>query len=387
MPSIRVSRKDFSACVKFFAAVMSAALAILTVPLRDASISAQDFPAVIGRIEGDDLQVVTATSSGPQTNASPTVVASGSDVTVRTGHALLMLNTGGEVSVCGPAHFRLIESSGTVTLALDYGRVHPTLENSEAFTIYTPTVVATPVAIAGGLRDTTLGLEQTGEMCVLAQRGATRVEPQFAGQSMIVPQGGSVILSGGQLSSVTTDTSSCSCDYPRARLNSSRQPASASADESASSGADIAVLAAPVAPPARRIENVPAPAASGKEPVYTVLMPALSFSANSPEPPTVTAASAPAPESILLVREVRLRPLFEYRGHVNPAPAVEHLDSAAEPPSVPPSATGPGSAAEPAPPKQSPGSKPSLLDRFREFFHRLTTDSETSPCAGVGCKA
>src|SRR5215472_15582617 len=97
--SIRVSRKDFATCVKFFAAAVAAALAILTVPLRDASIAAQDFPAVIGRIEGDDLQVVTATSSGSQTSASPTVVASGSDVTLRAGHALLMLNTGGEVSV------------------------------------------------------------------------------------------------------------------------------------------------------------------------------------------------------------------------------------------------------------------------------------------------
>ena len=38
---------------------------------------------------------------------------------------------------------------GAVTMALDYGRVHPSLSSSETFTIYTPSVVATPVAISG----------------------------------------------------------------------------------------------------------------------------------------------------------------------------------------------------------------------------------------------
>jgi hypothetical protein len=384
--SIRVSKKDFAVSVKFFVAAVSAALAILTFPLRNAPISAQDFPTVIGRIEGDDLQVVTATPSGAQTNGAPTVVASGSDVTVRTGHALLMLNTGGEVSVCGPAHFKVIESSGAVTLALDYGRVHPTLENSEGLTIYTPAVVATPVAIAGGLRDTTLSLNETGDMCVLTRRGAMRVEPQFAGQNMIVPQGGSVILSSGQVSSLQADASACSCDYPRARLDLSRQRVVAAAGEHTSLPADIGLLSAPAAPPARKVENTPPPSTSGKEPVYTVLMPALSFSADSPEPP---ASPAPAPESIMLVREVRLRPLYEYRGHVNPAPAVEHLGSSHETPSLPPaSASAPGAGLEPPDPaKQSPGSKPSILDRLREFLHRWTTDNETSPCAGAGCRA
>jgi hypothetical protein len=275
-----------------------------------------------------------------------------------------------------------------VTLALDYGRVHPALENSEGLTIYTPTVVATPVSIAGGLRDATLGLESTGEMCVLAHRGAMRVEPQFAGQSMIVPQGGSVILSGGQLSSLTADASACSCEYPRARLDSPapKQPASADAGQHGSPALDIAALAAPAAPPSRRVDNATPPVASGKEPVYTVLMPALSFSANSPQPPpapAVASAPAPAEETILLVREVRLRPLFEYRGHVNPAPAVERFnvspDSSLPPP---PGAPEPGASS-----KQKTAPKPNLLDRFREFFRRWTTDNETSPCAGVGCKA
>jgi hypothetical protein len=365
-----VQKSHLAIGVKLFSAALLAVVA--TVSLRDAHISAQDFPAVIGRIEGDDLEVATTTPSGVEKDAAPTAVASGSDVTLRSGHALLMLNTGGEISVCGPAHFKLIQSSGSVTLALDYGRVHPSLETSDAFSIYTPTIVATPIAIAGGLRDTTLGLEPGGEMCVLTARGALRVEPQFAEQSILVPQGGSVSLSGGQVSSLQADASACSCDYPRAHLDApapATPPASASAARS-QPPLDIGLLASPVAPPRRKIDNVPPPSASGKEPVYTVLMPALSFSANAPEPPP-----APAPETIMLAREVRLRPLYEYRGRVNPAP-----EQAAVPPSQPlPTASASHE-------KQSPPSKPSLLDRMRNFFRSLTTKNGSGPpCAGVGC--
>jgi hypothetical protein len=136
VPSIRVRKDHLAIGLKLLSAALLAVVACVS--LRDTHISAQDFPAVIGRIEGDDLEVATTTPSGVERDASPTVVASGSDVTLRSGHALLMLNAGGEISVCGPAHFKLIQSSGSVTLALDYGRVHPSLESSNEFSIYTP---------------------------------------------------------------------------------------------------------------------------------------------------------------------------------------------------------------------------------------------------------
>jgi hypothetical protein len=366
--AIRVRKDHLAIGLKLFSAALLAVVA--SVSLRDAHISAQDFPAVIGRIEGDDLEVATTTPSGVERNAAPTVVASGSDVTLRSGHALLMLNTGGEISVCGPAHFKLIQSAGSVTLALDYGRVRPSLESSDTFTIYTPTIVATPIAIAGGMRDTTLGLDQSGEMCVLTERGALRVEPQFAEQGMIVPQGGSMSLSGGQVSSLHADASACSCDYPRAHLDAPSAAPAASAPPSHAPQVDIAALASPVAPPRRKIDNTPPPSASGKEPVYTVLMPALSFNANSPEPPPT-----PAPETIMLVREVRLRPLYEFRGRVNPAP---EQAAPTQPQSAPPASASPN--------QQAPAPKPGFFDRMRNFFRSLTSNNnETSPCAGVGC--
>ncbi len=355
-----MQRKHLANWTKIFAVALLAIVAAFSI--RDAHISAQDFPAVVGRIEGDDLEVVTTTPSGIETDAAPTVVASGSDVTLRSGHALLLLNAGGEISICGPAHFKLIKSSGAVTLALDYGRVHPSLESADAFTIYTPTIVATPIAISGGPRDMTLGLEQSGEMCVLTSRGAMRVEPQFSDQSVIVPQGGTVSLVGGQIESLQADASACSCDFPRAHM----EPPKSVPPPHSQPARDVGTLAPPLPPQRKRTENSPPPSASAGEPVYTVLMPPLSFDANSPEPPP-----DPAPETILLVREVRLRPSVVFRGHVNPAPS-----PAAERP-APPVARAPSD-------DRPSESQPGFLDRVRTFFHRLTSGSQ-GPCAGAGC--
>lgn len=346
---------------KISAVVLLGVIAALSI--RHAHISAQDFPVVVGRIEGDDIQVVTTTPSGTETDAGPTVVASGSDVTLRSGHALLLLNAGGEISICGPAHFKLIRSSGAVTLALDYGRVHPMMQTSDAFTIYTPTIVATPIAISGGLRDMTVGLDQSGEMCVLTARGALRVEPQFSAQSLIVPQGGTVSFSGGQIDSLQADTAACSCDFPRAHMETPRPPLTPHSQ----SVQDFGALPAPLPSQHKKTDNSPpTPSASAGEPVYTVLMPPLSFNANSPEPPP-----APAPETILLVREVRLRPSAVFRGHVNPA-----ASPAAEQPATP--------AARAPSDDRPPESQPGFLDRVKTFFRRLTSSSR-EPCAGVGC--
>jgi hypothetical protein len=361
--SLTIPRKHLATWTKIFAVALLAIVAALSI--RDAHISAQDFPIAVGRIEGDDLEVVTTTPSGIETNAAPTVVASGSDITLRSGHARLLLNAGGEIGICGPAHFKLIKSSGAVTLALDYGRVHPLLESADAFTIYTPTIVATPIAISGGRRDMTLGLEQSGEMCVLTARGALRVEPQFSDQSVIVPQGGTVSLAGGQIESLQADASACSCEFSRARMETPK-----SAPPSYPQPArNVAPLNHPLPPERKRTENAPPPSASAGEPVYTVLMPPLSFDANSPEPPP-----DPAPETILLVREVRLRPSVEFRGHVNPAPS----QASASP--APPAAPTPSDDRPSGPPR----SQPSLLDRVRTFFRRLTSTGQ-APCAGAGC--
>lgn len=329
---------------------------------RGSRTSAQGFPSVVGRIEGDDLEVVTTTPSGIERDAAPTVVASGSEVTLRSGHALLMLNAGGEISVCGPAHFKMLMSSGALTLALDYGRVHPSLESQETFTIYMPTVIATPIAIGGGRRDMTLGLDQGGEMCVLTRSGAMRVEPQFSDQSLLIPQGGTVNMSGGQIDSLPGEATDCSCAFPRASMKPV-QPVPAPPP------IEISTLHRPMEPEAKKTDDTPPPAPA-TEPVYTVIMPPLTFDAHSPAPPP-----DPDPETVLLVREVRLRPAVVFRGHVNPAPS----DASAAP-----SATLTAAAVAPRTSDDRPANaSPGLTDRVRNFIHKLTG---WGPCAGAGCK-
>jgi len=308
-------------------------------------------PAVVGHIEGDDVVVKTTTSVGLETHEAPTDVASGSDITVRSGHALLLLEQG-EVTICGPAHLRLLKSPGSITLALDYGRVRPSLDSADAVTIYTPMIVATPVAIGAEARDTTLGLDQDGNMCILTTRGAMRVEEQLSGRSLLVPQGGTVSLTSGLIDSLRADAASCGCDFPREGAEAPRRSALR----------EITPLSRPLGPEhAKPAADAPAPPPV-EEPVYTVLMPPLSFDASSPAPPP-----DPSPETILLVREVRLRPTTVYRGHVSPAPKPAEGSAALAP--LPP----------PAPPPQ-----PSFLSRVRNFFRRWTGQA---PCNGAGCRS
>jgi len=346
--------------LKIFASIFLAILVLQS--FRGGRTSAQDFPTVVGRIEGDDLEVVTKMPTGIETDAAPTDVASGSDVTLHSGHALLMLNSGDEISICGPAHFKMLKSSGALTLALDYGRVHPSLNSPDTFTIYTPTVIATPIAIAGGERDMTVGLEQGGEMCVLSKSGAMRVEPQFSDQSLLVPQGGTLSMLGGQIASLPGDVFACSCEFPRASMQRTQPSAPAPPRE-------ISALHHPLEPEAKKENDASSQPAAVEEPVYTVLMPPLTFDANSPAPPP-----DPDPETILLVREVRMRPSVVFRGHVNPAPSSA---------SAAPASTPADSQAPPRPSDDSPvQSQPGLVARARNLFRRLTG---WGSCAGAGC--
>jgi hypothetical protein len=325
--------------------------------LAPARLDAQGIPAVVGHIEGDDVVVKTATGVGVETDAAPTDVASGSDITVRSGHALLLLEHG-EVTICGPAHLRLLTSAGSVTLALDYGRVRPSLDSPDAVTIYTPMIVATPVAIGAAARDTTLGLDQDGNMCILTTHGAMRIEEQLSGRSMLVPQGGTVSLMGGQIDSLHGDAASCGCDFPRGSAEAPRRFIPR----------EVTPLSPPRSPEHEETAAATPPPPPEEPPIYTVVMPPLSFDASSPAPPP-----DPSPETLLLVSEVRLRPITVYRGHVSPAPRPVEASAALAP--LPPSTL------PPAP--DAPAPQPSFLSRVRNFFRRWTGQT---PCTGAGCR-
>jgi hypothetical protein len=286
---------------------------------------------------------------------------------VRSGQARLTLIEGGEIGICAPAQFSLLKSGGAITLALNYGRVHAQLGPSVPLSVYTPQVVATPIAVGAGLRDSTVGLDSAGAMCVRAERGAVRLELQFTGENLLVPQSGEIALAGGQLDALRETPGGCQCEILAVRAVRAAGPP-------AERGALVVTeLARPIRPPLKKekpeTSETPKPPAVD-EPIYKVLMPPLMFDASKPTPPP-----DPSPETILLVRKARVRPSVVFHGRVEtppapPAPsaAQEQLASAQRPPS----------SIEDRPAKK----EVTLATRIKNFFRRLTL---RGPCAGVGC--
>jgi hypothetical protein len=305
-------------------------------------------PGTIGRVEGKDISVEgTAAASGGNATTAPSIyVSNGSVVTVHSGLARMVLAAGGEIEICGPAKFTLLQSSAAITLALNFGRVHVLLPVTVALRIFTPTIVATPLEIRGARRDVTIGLDLSDSLCVLATSGALRLEQQFTGEILDVPQLGEFFLAAGKLSPVAGTPGSCRCEELQARaapapaipdvviapkLEPAPSPATSPAAQPdpappATEAAPeplvtLGVLADanrahPVAPPQNHEAPDP-PAISIPE--YKIVMPPLTFSAHSPEPPP-----DPTPDLIMLVRVARAEPQWQFIGHVE-APHLEEV--------------------------------------------------------------
>lgn len=306
---------------------------------------------VVGRLYGDDVTVQGTVSSESNYGVNTALLASGSDITVRSGRAQIELMHGGAVAICGPAHFTLLESGGAITLALDYGRVRPQVDAQVAFTVYTPLIVATPVAIGTNPRDLTVGLDQQGAMCTLTSRGAARIEQQLSGQSVLIPQGGEIRLNGGQLGTMQSANGSCDCELLVTR-------------NTAPKGIELSM---PVPNPATRPRPAAAPPPPPREqPIYRVYLPPLTFDASEPEAPP-----DPDPAHILMVRQAQ--PLQEL-------PFEEHAEPTAEAASdyVPPLAqVVPVKAVAPA----TQPKRPNIFARFfGAIFHR-----NRPHCVGTGC--
>jgi hypothetical protein len=313
-----------------------------------APVRAQDAPpGTIGRVEGKDISVegAAAAGGGNATIAPSIYVSNGSVVTVHSGLARMVLAAGGEIEICGPAKFTLLQSSSAITLALNFGRVHVLLPVTTTLRIFTPTIVATPLEIRGARRDVTIGLDLSDSLCVLATSGALRLEQQFTGEILDVPQLGEFFLAAGKLSPVAGTPGSCRCEELQARaapapaipdvviapkLEPALSPATAPAAQpdppppatevKPEPLVTLGVLADanrahPVAPPQNHDAPDP-PAISNPE--YKIVMPPLTFSANSPEPPP-----DPTPDLIMLVRVARAEPQWQFTGHVEAPHLVE----------------------------------------------------------------
>jgi len=303
----------------------------------------------VGAIEGEAIAVTGPMSVQTINGLVATVLHSGSDVRVKSGIAHIKLVEGGEIAICGPAHFSVLKSGNSLTIALDTGTIHAHIERSPALTMYTPQIQAQPVAIGGGAQDTVVGFDAAGAMCVRTNRGALRLEQQLTGQNVLVPQGGSVFLANGQIDSLRTDTGQhCSCELQLA--------------EAAPPPPEISQLAT-AAEVHRKVEdvkpNVPTvepskPMTPKEQPVYQVFIPPLIFNAKSNVQPEID------PKMIMLIRRVRVRPTLIFQGKVEgDAVPVKAAVVAPPPPATPP----------PTPP--APVKTASLTERVRNFFRKL----------------
>jgi hypothetical protein len=249
---------------------------------------------VIGRLSGDDVSVTGAIGFESENGRTTALLVSGSDLTLRSGQAKVDLPQGGDIILCGPAHLSILKSGPAITIALDYGQVHLQVGPTAHVTIYTPLLVVTPEAIGDRERDLTVGLDQKGELCVMVLSGAMRIEEQFTGESLIVPQGGDIEIDGGELRALRGGSRKCSCELLVSGDNARKQ-IEASA-------------------PAHPSPSVPVAARAPESVTSRIDMPPLTFDAS-------TAAPAPGltSEALLVIRELVADPPISFRGAVRPA--------------------------------------------------------------------
>lgn len=305
----------------------------------------------VGAIEGDSISIDGPMSVDVVHGQVRTVLRSGSDVRVKSGQAHIKLVEGGEILICGPAHFSVLKSGGALTLALEGGIIHAHLENDLVLTVYTPQIQARPISIGGGPEDVLVGLDSVGAMCIRANKGAVRLEQQLTGQSVLVPQNGEVLLSNGQIESLRTAAGSCTCEVEIAA-----KPAPEATEVSVLASAEEIKKAAED----RKADPPPAttpPPVEKPEPVYQVFMPPLRYDANAKVQPDYD------PSLIVLVRRVRVRPTLIFQGKVEGDPVITR----ATPLPPPPAARKPASAQKPA--------DDSTWIRVKTYFRKLWSPS------------
>jgi hypothetical protein len=331
--------------------LLAASSAVLGAALFAATAARSDNPSddTVGSIEGEAISL-----QGPMTvevirGQVKTVLKSGNDIRVKSGQARLELVEGGEIAICGPAHLSVLKSGGSLTVALDSGTIHARIEKRPALTVYTPQIQAKPIAIGDGVQEALIGFDSPGAMCVRATSGAIRLEQQLTGQSVIVPQGGDVILNNGQLEGLQNTGGRCTCD-----LQVAKDPPPPP---------ELSRVATPEEIQQRNVEakktpapEKPAPPTAKQEPIYQVFMPPLAYDARAK-----VQRDNFDPKLILLVRRVRVRPTLIFQGHVQDKP-VSAQNTATTATAVPKPA--------PAAPATAQAEN-SLFNRIRAFFRRL----------------
>lgn len=320
---------------------------------------------IIGTIEGNAIALKGPMSVQVVGNEVKTLLRSGVDVRVKSGHARIELTGGGTIAICGPSHLSMLKAANGLTIALDSGTIHARVEGNLALTVFTTQILAKPIAIGDGPQDLLVGFDSPGLMCVRAGRGAVRLQEQFGNQSVVIPQGSDVTLANGQLDGLRSNSALCACDpYAVETAANSKGSAPETSEPQISTPATSeevrksAALKNPIAPK-KNLTPVDAPKAS-MEPTYQVFMPPLHYDANQKVQDDFD------PKLITLVRRVRVRPtlIFESRveGDASASEGTKALSAAAVKPSAP--------AAKPA-----VAANAGLVDRVKNFLKSLWTPS------------
>jgi hypothetical protein len=316
--------------------------------LVSAALSDEPPSDAVGAIDGDAIAVTGPMSVDVVHGQVKTMLRSGSDVRVKTGQARIELVEGGSLTICGPAHFSVLKTGKSLTVALDTGTIRAQLDTGLAITVYTPQILARPIAIGSGPQDALVGLEANGSMCIRANSGAVRVEQQLTGQSLLVPQNGDISLTNGQLESLQNSSGHCVCDLQ----GTSRMSTVTSEVSNLATAEDTKKRAQENKPPVPAVAPTPAPPQEKSEPIYQVFMPPLSYDAKS------KVESEYDPSLIVLVRRVRVRPTLVLQGRVEGEAVVAK-------------ATAPTMVQAPKAPVTAKPSDPSTWERVRNYFHRL----------------
>jgi hypothetical protein len=317
---------------------------------------------IIGTIEGQAIAVKGPMSVQVVGNEVKTLLRSGVDVRVKTGRARIDLAEGGTISVCGPAHISMLKTANALTVALDSGTIHARVDGNLALNVFTAQILAKSVAIGDGPQDVLVGFDAPGQMCIRAARGAIRLEEQFGGQSVMVPQGGDVMLANGQISAMRNNSGQCACEGFEPKMTAASNPNVPELSTLASS-TEVKKPAPPRKPVTQTAANplsADPPKAPAFEPTYQVIMPPLRYDANA------KVQDEPDPKLIVLVRRVRVRPtlIFESRVEGEPTAALQKVSAAAD-----------LKAAQNPAPRSAGAANSSVVDRVKAFFKSLWAPS------------
>lgn len=274
---------------------------------------------ILGQVIGDDVSVIGASHVVPAESGRAIEFTSGDTIVAFSGKARVEFTGGGEMDVCGPAKFTVLSSREALTVALSFGRVRSRFDAVRPIAIYMPLIIATPMPLENNPRDATVGLTNTGTMCVLATSGAIRLQNQLSGDSTIVPQPSEVFVPGSSFASLPPAVGQCDCDFDEPTAQQSASPSNAPIISSTTPRPPTAPPqetpnpAAPQNPPVTASAPPPAPPlVMSNQPSSTATLPPVAYDVKSatetPEPISVA--------TLTLAQQTVVQPEWIFHGTV-----------------------------------------------------------------------